>query len=390
LPLVLRRRLPLLLALLALAFAPHAYAAAPPRTLTIGAAETASQVPDPVVAKTKMDLAKLAGFGAIRLSAIWKPGQSAPDADQLAGLQASALAAQLDDIQLYLAVSHAGSATTPRTPQARTEFAQFLTSLAQALPTVRDFIIGNEPNLNRFWMPQFGSRGRDVAAPAYGLLLAQAYDALKAVSPDINVIGGAVSPHGSDNPRQARQTHSPTAFIRDLGRAYRASRRSKPIMDAFAIHPYGDSSRSLPSARHPRSKTISLADYDKLVKLLKQAFTGTAQPGAKLPIVYAEYGIQSQIPADKLAAYGNVTVPAARDAVPEFVQGQRYRQAFKIAFCQPTVRALLVFHVSDEPDLDRWQSGVYYADDTPKDSFPVVKASAEAARAGMLTRCRRR
>jgi hypothetical protein len=368
---------------------PSAHAAAPPHTLVVGAAETASQVPDTIVAKTKMDLAKLAGFGAIRLSAFWAPGQTAPDAEVLTALQASALAAQLDGIQVYLSVANAGSLTTPRTPKARAEFAQFVASLARSLPTVRDFVIGNEPNLNRFWMPQFGSRGRDVAAPAYGLLLAQAYDALKAVSPDLNVIGGAVSPHGSDNPRQARHTHSPTAFIRDLGRWYRASRRTKPIMDAFAIHPYGDSSRSDPGARHPKSTTISLADYPKLVKLLRQAFRRTAQP-ANLPIVYAEYGIQSRIPDEKLSAYGNLAVGSAGDAVPELVQGQRYRQAFKIAFCQPTVRALLIFHVSDEPDLDRWQSGVYYADDTPKLSFPIVKAAAEAARAGVLTRCPRR
>jgi hypothetical protein len=385
-----RRRLSLALAFIVLVLAPPSRAAAPPRTLMAGAAETTSQVPDTVVAKAKMDLAKLAGFGAIRLSAIWTPGQTAPEAEVLASLQASALAAQLDGIQIYLAVANAGSRTTPRTPVARAEFAQFVASLAQALPTVRDFIIGNEPNLNRFWMPQFGRGGRDLAAPAYGLLLAQAYDDLNAVSPEINVIGGAVSPRGSDNPRQSRQTHSPTAFVRDLGRAYRAGRRTKPIMDAFAIHPYGDSSRSNPAARHPKSTTISLADYPKLVNLLRKAFRGTPQPGSKLPIVYAEYGIQSQIPDQKLSAYGNLSVSSAQDAVPELVQGQRYRQAFKIAFCQRTVRALLIFHVSDEADLERWQSGVYYADDTPKESFPIVKGAAEAARAGTLTRCPRR
>ena len=50
------------------------------------------------------------------------------------------------------------------------------------------------------------------------------------------------------------------------------------------------------------------------------------------------------------------------------------------------VVGLLFFHVSDEADLDRWQSGVYYADDTPKSSLPAVQAASEAARQGELVR----
>src|SRR5256885_7612656 len=108
------------------------------------------------------------------------------------------------------------------------QFAQYTAALAQALPYVRDFIVGNEPNLNRFWMPQFDKRGRDLAAPAYLAVLAQTYDALKAVSPQINVIGGAVSPRGADRASASRQTHSPTTFLRDLGLAYRKSHRHAP------------------------------------------------------------------------------------------------------------------------------------------------------------------
>jgi hypothetical protein len=137
--------------------------------------------------------------------------------------------------------------------------------------------------------------------------------------------------------------------------------------------------------QHPRSTTITLGDYQKLVSLLKTAFRGTAQPGAKLPIVYAEYGIQTQIPPDKLSAYTNLTSPGAFDAVSEQVQGAYYTKAIQLAFCQPTVRTLLFFHVSDEPDLDRWQSGLYYADGTPKSDLPTVKLAVDAARAGTLT-----
>jgi hypothetical protein len=377
------RRLAFLAALLALASAAPSQAA--PRTLVVGASESASLVPDAVLAKTRMDLAVLAGFKEIEVRADWTQGKTSPTPDELAAFQASALAAQLDAVRLVIAVGTGGSLQTPVSARDRTQFAQYTASLAQALPYVRDFIVGNEPNLNRFWMPQFDERGRDLAAPAYEALLVRAYDSLKAVSPAIKVIGGAVSPRGADNAKSGRQTHSPTTFLRDLGLAYRKSRRAKPIMDMLVIHPYGENSKTPPTALHPKSTSISIADYPKLVKLLREAFHGTAQRGATLPILYGEYGVQTRIPTGKLGSYTNLAVPSARDAVSEALQGVYYQRAIRLAYCQPTVAGLLFFHVSDEPDLDRWQSGLFYADDTPKSDLSVVKDAAEAAENGTLT-----
>jgi hypothetical protein len=51
------------------------------------------------------------------------------------------------------------------------------------------------------------------------------------------------------------------------------------------------------------------------------------------------------------------------------------------------VIGLLIFHVSDEADLGAWQSGLYYADDTPKSSFAAIKTAALAAESGALTSC---
>src|SRR5207253_9884126 len=173
------------------------------------------------------------------------------------------------------------------------------------------------------------------------------------------VLGGAVSPRGGDDPTSIRQTHSPTTFIPDLGEAYRASGRQRPIMDALAFHPYEDNSSVAPvDGRHPNSTTIALADYDKLVAALGKGFDGTPQPGRTLPIYYTEFGVESQIPADKAALYTG-REPTAVKPVTEDVQGLYYRQAIEPAFCQPTVRALPIFHTIDEPDLNRWQSGVF-------------------------------
>jgi len=161
------------------------------------------------------------------------------------------------------------------------------------------------------------------------------------------------------------------------------------VMDWFAIHPYPEHARIPPTFAHPHSTAISLADYGKLVGLLGRAFDGTRQRGSTLPIIYDEFGVQTNQPDDKRLLYANQGMPSAGDAVDEATQGRYYRKALQLAACQPNVVGLLFFHVSDEADLDRWQSGIYYADDTPKSDFPVVRSAALAARAGTLVKtCR--
>ena len=350
----------------------------------IGAAEDHSRDVDPVKAKTRMDLAALAGFDAVRMTTIWSPGRREITGEDLAVLENAATAAQLDGIRLLVSVYQRDQRSTPLTARARSDFAAYVASLARKVPWIQDFIIGNEPNLNLFWMPQFTAKGGNAAAIAYERLLATSYDALKAVSPEINVIGGAVSPRGQDRPKAARPTHSPVTFIPDLGAAYRQTGRKKPIMDMFAFHPYLIPSKLPPTFTNPRNSTVGISDYDKLMALLVRAFAGTRQPSLTLPIVYDEFGYQSVIPAAKRSAYTNLASPAAKDAISESKQAAQYRQAFAIAQCQPNVAGMLIFHVADEPDARAWQSGVYYADNTPKTSLPAVRSAALRAQEGAL------
>jgi hypothetical protein len=366
----------------ALAFVPAAQAS---EDLFIGAAEDAARSISFVHAAAKMDLLQLTGFDAVRVTSNWKPGQREPSGHELLALQNVAAAAQLHGIHVYLSIYHPGSRTTPRRPAARAAFASYAAAIARDIPGITHFIIGNEPNLNGFWMPQFNRDGSSASPGAYLGLLARTYDALKDVSPEIEVIGGAVSPRGADNPSSKRHTHSPTRFITELGRVYRASRRTQPVMDAFAFHPYGDHSSQPPEFRHhKRSTRIGLSEYEKLVALLGKAFDGTAQPGSTLPILYDEYGVESRIPRAKARHYRGREHKTTRP-VGELMQGSFYRRAVEMAYCQPTVAGIFLFHVSDEPPRDRWQSGLFYADDTPKLSFRIVRATVDrirAARAG--------
>jgi hypothetical protein len=376
------RRLALAIALLSLLAGCSSLGDGGGHSIFVGALEDVVKQPDAQAADSKVELAERAGFDALGITTTWKPGQTAPEAGELEILRNVARAAEKRDIRILLSVFQVRSRDTPLTDREQDEFAEHTAALARELPSIRDFVIGNEPNLNRFWLPQFGPSGEDVAAPAYTSLLARTYDALKAVSPEINVVGGALAPRGSDNPNKPRHTQSPTAFIRDMGRAYRASGRTKPVMDIFAIHPYLERSRLPPTTKHPLGTAIGIADYDKLVGLLGEAFDGTAQKGSDVPIAYTELGIQSTIPEAHLGPYTNLQSPLATDAVDEQTQAEYYRQAFELASCQKTVIGILIFHLQDEPDLNRWQSGVYYADGQPKSSLEPVRDAAEKARDG--------
>ena len=370
--------------LVALVFVPSAFAGGP--SMLVGADEDGARQPDLSVAKAKMDLARAAGFDSIRITSIWSPGQTAPSDSELLVLGNAVTAAGLAGIKPIVVVTPFGSATAPTTADAQAQFAQYAASITRSLPSVNDVIVGNEPNSNRFWMPQFNADGSDAAAPAYLQLLATTYDALKAVRPSIRVIGGGLAPRGGDCATCAKPTHSPTSFIKDLGAAYRASGRTLPVMDVFDIHVYQDYSALPPSFEHPVATTISVPDYGKLVALLGQAFDGTAQPGSTLPILYGEFGVESIPPTGKASLYSGAE-PSGTNPVDEATQGAYYTEALKLAYCQPNVVGILEFKVVDESGLAGWQSGVYYPDETPKSSLTRVRDSAAAARAGTLTQC---
>jgi hypothetical protein len=335
----------------------------------VGAVDDAAKYGDP---DAKVELARRAGFEALVFSAVWTPPLSAPPAGELDALRRAAEAADRAGIRPIVAVYQFNRAT-PLTDEDRAHFAAYAAAIPRAIPEVRDVVVGNEPNLNLFWLPQFAADGSDAAAPAYLRLLARTYDALKTVDEDVNVIGVGLAPRGQDDPAAARPTHSPTTFIEDLGAAYRASGRTRPVMDMFDLHPYGTNS-SEPTIPHPRTRTIGLADHDKLVRLLRDAF-GTAPP-----VVYGEYGIETTV-ENQAAAYTGTEPPSIHPVSSE-EQGRRYADEIRRAACQKDVRMLLLFHVADEPQLERLQSGVYYANDSPKPSRDIVRRAIESVRHG--------
>jgi len=343
--------------------------------LRVGAVDDAAVWNDP---GATMDLAKLAGFDSIRMTAQWTAGQTVLPPGQVSRLRRAALFASMRGLNRIVSIYNPGGSSTPSDPGPRAQFVEFAKTVVTALPGVTTFIVGNEPNSSVYWQPQFDGAGGDAAAKSYEQLLAATYDGIKAARPNAMVIGGALDSHGNDV-----TSHSPTTFIRDLGLAYRASGRTTPIMDVFDEHVYADTSALPPSMPHTGS-TIAEGDYAKLVALLGKAFNGTAQRGSTLPIFYGEYGVETAIPADKAHLY---TGSENQKTVDEATQGRYYAEAFRLALCQPNVIGIMVFHVVDESALGAWQSGPFYADETPKSDVPTIRAAALAAHAGSAAKC---
>lgn len=88
----------------------------------VGAGEHAAKWGNPTA---KMDLARNAGFGAVRMSKHWSAGQTAPDATELENLQNAASAAVARGITPAVSIYNAGSRSTPADSTARGQFSQF-------------------------------------------------------------------------------------------------------------------------------------------------------------------------------------------------------------------------------------------------------------------------
>jgi chitodextrinase len=339
--------------------------------------------------------ARALGASAFRVTLQWTPGQTSVTEADMVELKRAVGAST--GMKLVLSVYGDRGSTAPQTDVARGEYCGYVRDALARLPSVRDVVIWNEPNKSFFWRPQPAGDGATAAPVAYEALLAQCYDVLHSAFADLNVIGLALSPTGNDD----AGSHSPGAFIRAVGAAYRASGRARPLFDTVGHHAYGVSAAERPWRKHIVSKVISQGDWNKLMYNLWLAFDGTAQaiPGAGgVRIWYMEGGSQTAIDPGKEAEYWgteNVAVvpdhsggepdwppPAETSDAPD--QSTQSRDSIRLAACQPHVGAYFNFLLFDEARLAGWQSGPFWADRTPKDSLPTFRQAISDATAATV------
>ena len=364
------------------AIAAAALAATPAQAARLGFADDAGKYADDGGAAYFNDL-KAAGGTENRITVHWDPKR--PDTIvERSFLDRSLPVAEAKGIRVVLHVFPL-TPTALSAPDAVEGFAAFLTSLAEEYPQVREFVVGNEPNQPRFQRPQFSRASKGLAAAVYANLLARSYDALKAVDPSIRVIGLGLSGRGNDLPQApSNASTSPVRFLRDLGAAYRASGRTLPLMDELGLHLYPRSDRDsvLAGDRWPRAGIVNLA---RIKQAFWDAFAGTAQPtveqGLKLRI--DEIGWQAVVPAARRASYHGRETAAATS---ERAQADNYAKVIGMAACDRSISAVYFLHLRDDPDLERYQSGVRRADGSARPAYAAVRTAAARAKRGCAAR----
>ena len=311
------------------------------------------------------------GLKEVRLSVLWDASRPQTIENQ-AQIEAVLPMAALRGVNVVFSVAPL-RARSIAVPGAHAQFVAFLTQVARTFPTVDDVIVGNEPNQPRFWQPQFDARGRNVSGAAYARLLAASYDALKAVDPTINVIGGGLAARGNDNPRASGNVStSPVKFIQAIGAAYRASGRKRPLMDEFAYHPYPRKDTDGLRRGYPWPNA-GVTNIDRIKQAVWDAFRGTAQKTFEqgLRTRIDEVGWQVEVKPGLPPYFGRESIRPTTEAA----QAGIYAALVRYVACDPAVASMLFFGLQDEPDLDRWQAGLMRADGSPRPSYETVKAT---------------
>jgi hypothetical protein len=316
---------------------------APARRLLVGVDDdTLKWTADPVgVVRWQRAL----GARAVRVWVPWH-GEAKPSGPRLTELARTEQAARETTVVLAVfGFAH----DTPRGRREQARFCAYARSSLALVLDARAVVVWNEANSPTYW---------NSTPAGYAALLARCYDALHRSG--LAVLDSTAS------------AHSPEAFLRRVGAAFRASGRTRPIVDAFGHNPYPASAAEPPNAVH-RTGFVGEGDYTRLARVLHAAFGGTPA------IWYLEDGFQSAVPAQLQRHY------TGHENVPTITPAQHARQlerAIRLASCQPDVHAFFNFELVDETRLAGWQSGLVWRGAHRKPAAAAFKAAARQAASG--------
>jgi hypothetical protein len=231
-------------------------------------------------------------------------------------------------------------------PTSSTTFADFAYASAKRYPFVRKWTIWNEPN-QRLSLAQTSPRLYVMR------LLNPAYAAIHRANPRALVAGGVTAPRGNTG------GYGPLAWVRGMAAAHAK-------LDAYAHNPYA--TRPLESPFHgacPYCDVISMSNLNRLTTEVRRDF------GNK-PIWLTEFGYQTNPPD----IYG----------VKPATQAQYVSEAALRAYQLPGVTTLIQFLVRDEPQLDRFQSGLFNVQGVAKPAYSAFRFPlAQVTRRGSQT-----
>jgi hypothetical protein len=237
------------------------------------------------------------------------------------------------------------------------------------LPAVRMWTTWNEPNHPSFLLPQSertrSGAWRDVAPQIYRAMHEAAYNSLKRVDQQNQVLIGGLSSRGASSPGPTRNI-PPLRFLRDLACVDDkleplndpACKQFHPLQaDGFAYHPY--SFEQAPDVAYGGPDTVHLADLDRLDDLLKQLHD-RGRITTQLPLYLTEFGYESKPPDN------------GRGVSPE-LQAKYMSQASFLAWRDPDTRMFAQFLFQDLSDPRSYQTGLLFPDGRSKPALQAFK-----------------
>jgi len=266
------------------------------------------------------------GADAVRVWVPWR-GEIRPTAVRRDELARAEIAAHKTTV--VLAVFGFGT-QTPTSAWQQIRFCNYAKAALTLVPDAKAVVVWNEANSPTYW---------DGTPAQYESLLSRCYGVLH--STRVQVLDSTAS------------AHNPIRFLDAVATAYRASGRTRPLVDAFGHNPYPLTPTELPSVVHT-GDFLGEGDYTRLVTTLR-AFGRTPS------IWYLEDGFQT------------TKISPAR-------QAQDLSSAIDMAACQPLVHAFFNFELVDEKRAIGWHSGLIWRGGKVK---PAAAAFADAPR-----RCR--
>ena len=251
-----------------------------------------------------------------------------------------------------LAVRYSGSFPDPLNP-------------GGTLPRVDAMEAWNEANLATFLTPQLEG-GRTVSPDNYKLILNAFYEGVHAVAPSVQVVGGSLSPIGSDGGSKDNRRVGPLEFLRDLLCLKKKGLKPfdcavKAKFDVLSHHPINV---NRPPREEAGGDDAGIAEMGTIVKMLRKAeAAGNVEPGGQRPVWNTEFWWHSN-------------PPKTGGKIPSLGEQAAYISEALYLNWKDRVGLAMLYQVGDNSALP-FQTGVYFEDGKAKKSrtafqFPLV------------------